>query len=422
MIPPMTISQYLDRQPDSKLARATKYLDGGHVDLLDFDLATPGDLSIAVGGARPHRATLRLHPTTFDPTGGSCACRKGTLRRPCAHIICVALLVEEALAVMEEEETLPTVGASPDANNAEFLSSAAAIVKTRAATEALQRYIDAAQFDSPEDLQAFLRSIEGRPIEEVLTEVRGDAPLPPEEAALQMLAEAEPTADPARLRAIAEEALAIDPDCVEAMTERALAEETTTAQIAELKRVVARAGELLGADYFKQHAGHFHDLVRSRPYLRALAYLAEFAFDIEDYAAARGPFEELLRLDVDDHSGARHSLIVLYVHASDFRAVKRLYRAYPDDPYASWHYARAIAAFRELGDTAAARKYRRRALDANPDVVLVAAGAIPYPPRVATYALGGVEEAGWALETLRPIMDPRGGLDTWFDRGLVRYV
>ena len=416
----MNLSRFLDRLSDDKLERAGRYLESDQIEILDFDEAS-GKLRALVGGSRPHRTSLDLDPATAELSGASCSCRKGTVRRPCPHIISVAMLAEESIAQLAAED-LDDRGRAGTAADQDDVAAAEAIVKSRADVEALQRYVAATEFASPEALDDFLRGITGRNIREVLDERRGDEPLPPAEAALRLLADAGHTSDRARRRAIAEEALAIDPDCVQAMLERALAQETPRRQLTELERVVTRARELLGEDFLTEHAGQLHDLVHARPYLRALAQLADATLESRDYPSARRHYERLLELDADDHSQARHTLIVLYAAGRDYPALKRLYRAFPDDPYATWHYARAIAAYRELGDTAAARKYRRVAVEANPDVVLLAADVIDYPPLSHSYTLGSVQEAAWALQTLRPIMDPHGGLDAWFSRGLARYV
>ena len=416
----MYLSRFLDRLSDDKLERASRYLEAGQIEIVDLD-ATSNKLDALVGGSRPHRTSITIDPATAELSGASCSCRKGTVRRPCPHITAVAMLTEESFAHLAAKDTERTAPAR-STDDQQDIATAEAIVKNRADMEALQRYIAATEFASPEALDEFLSGIVGRDIREVLDELRGDAPLPPAEAALRLLADAGQVTDAARRRAIAEEALAIDPDCVQAMLERALAQETQEDQLAELARVERRAGELLDEDLVAEHAGRLYDFVHARPYLRALALLADASLEAGDDSSARRHYERLLQLDADDHSQARHTLIVLYVAERDFLAVKRLYREYPGDPFAVWHYARAIAAYRELGDTAAARKYRRLAVEANPDVVLLAAHAIPYPPRTHSYALGSLEEAAWALETLHPITDPRGGLDAWFDRGLAKFV
>lgn len=407
----MELSRYLDRQPDHLIAKASRYLDADQVAAaLPGESASPHEIAADVGASRPKRVTLSFDPETAAPVRASCTCKRGTLRRPCAHILALAVLVEEGMEFLEEEEGGPAAALDP--------LPPVSLDAAMRDLEALQRLIRDQDFESPEAVDAFLAGIGGQEVAELAAAKWGDGPLPPAEEALRVLEDAYDAPSAKAADAIAERALKIDPDCVPAMTIRAESAATVHLQVGALKRVVARAAELLGETYFQDARGRFWGVLETRPYMRARASLAARLVEVGQYREAMAHYAELLDLNEGDNQGLRYDLIVLYVAEGDYAAAKRLYRRYPDEGSPVWTYARAVAAYRELGDTQTSRGYRRTAIESNPYVVMIAADLIPLPPRTGYYTIGSEEEAAEAIEVLRPILDPEGGMDVWFGRGL----
>ena len=209
-------------------------------------------------------------------------------------------------------------------------------------------------------------------------------------------------------------ALELSPDCADAYV--ALAEQATDGEAArDLYAQGVAAGErALGPAMFEQEVGHFWGLTSSRPYMRARFGLARCLEEQGRTGDAIGHYHELLRLNPDDNQGVRDVLLpVLLIAKRDAEAGALLSR-YGEDSGALWQYAGALWAFRQEGDSPAARDRLRAALRANRHVAKYLTGKSKEPETLPeSYAFGSTEEAMLCAHDLGPAWRATPSADRW---------
>lgn len=192
---------------------------------------------------------------------------------------------------------------------------------------------------------------------------------------------------------LARRALEIWPDCADAynlLASRAIDPEASR-QLYE--RGVAAGERALGAEVFREEAGHFWGLVETRPYMRARQGLAESLVELKRFAEAAEHFQAMLRLNPNDNQGVRDSLVNVLIAADRDAEAAELLEQYREDSTAKMAYPRALLAFRREGDSFEARRCLKKALQANPFVPGLLLGTRrPLPPS-ETYSLRSEEEA-----------------------------
>lgn len=168
---------------------------------------------------------------------------------------------------------------------------------------------------------------------------------------------------------LAREALEISPDCADAYV--LLAEETarTPAEALQLYEQGMQAGErALGAEAFKEDAGHFWGIMETRPYMRARAGVAECLWATGNLQEASFHFRELLRLNPGDNQGNRYMLARLLLRQGLDKELEALLKEYEEEWSAEWLYTRALVNFRRYGASAEVDESLKKAFDQNPFV------------------------------------------------------
>ena len=217
-------------------------------------------------------------------------------------------------------------------------------------------------------------------------------PETPEEQAEAVLDRAHATRG-RRAVLLAREALELWPDCADAynLLARRAPDPESAARLFELG--VAAGERVLGPAAFAEAAGHFWGVLETRPYMRARQGLAESLVEMKRLAEAAEHFEAMLRLNPDDNQGIRHSLVnVLIVLGRDAEAWE-LTDHYPVDSWALLEYPRALLRFRREGDSLAARRALKRALQANRFVPGLLLQTRDLPPPNPYFSPGREEEA-----------------------------
>ena len=191
--------------------------------------------------------------------------------------------------------------------------------------------------------------------------------------------------------ALARKALGISPLCADAYV--LLAEEAQSIEEArDLYAKGVEAGELaLGAQGFKEYAGHFWGFLETRPYLRARAGLASTLVQLGDVEGALAHYRDMLKLNPNDNQGIRYVLAGCLLKQDNYSALKELLAAH-EDGSAFWLYTRALVAFRESDKQAAALV--KNAWAANQHVPAILAGTKPVVSSDDGYiTMGGPDEA-----------------------------
>jgi len=173
---------------------------------------------------------------------------------------------------------------------------------------------------------------------------------------------------PTRQRAVAlaRKALEVCPDCADAYS--LLAEEAAESleEAIELYRKGVEAGErTLGKKTFKEDVGHFWGLLETRPYMRARAGLAQCLWEAGQREEAVTHCWGLLRLNPNDNQGIRDLLMPCLIELGRDEDAEKLFKQFEEDCMAIWMYSRALLDFRKHGDSPAADKSLKAALDEN---------------------------------------------------------
>jgi tetratricopeptide (TPR) repeat protein len=165
-----------------------------------------------------------------------------------------------------------------------------------------------------------------------------------------------------------------------------------------LEKAVA-AGEAavrqeLGPDAFEEEEGQFWGILKTRPYMRARAALAECLWGMGERDAAVAHWRDMLRLCPGDNLGIRHILGPKLLGLNQLDTVRALLEEYKEPDFAEWGYSYALLQFKQGGATSGAAQALKAAIKHNPHVpdYLLGAKRLPksMPPH---YGLGSKDEA-----------------------------
>ncbi len=127
----------------------------------------------------------------------------------------------------------------------------------------------------------------------------------------------------------------------------------------------------------------------------------------------------MLRLNPNDNQGIRYSLVGLLLELERDEELRELLARYENDPSAQWVYTKALAAFREDGDTKRARELLAQATKANEHIPAFLLGHKPMPNEMPAYiTLGGEDEAAsFAIDNRRGWLNTSGAV-SWLRKTL----
>jgi len=166
--------------------------------------------------------------------------------------------------------------------------------------------------------------------------------------------------------ALARKALEVSGDCADAYN--LLAEEAAESleEVIDLYRKGVEAGErALGQEAFRQDMGYFWGILKTRPYMRARAGLAQSLWEAGQREEAVEHYWDMLRLNPNDNQGIRYLLMPCLIELGRDEDAEELFERYEESFTAAWAYARALLDFRKYGDSPTADKSLRAALDKN---------------------------------------------------------
>ena len=255
---------------------------------------------------------------------------------------------------------------------------------------AMDKAIEEHGFESAEEVNA---SLEDMRASGGLPELLPQTPL---DKAQELVYDAWET--PARRQRVklAREALKICPECADAYVVLAEDAARSLEEACELYRLGVKAGEkALGVETFSALVGHFWGMVRTRPYMRARAGLAECLCRLGKHKEAVEHYWAMLRLNHNDNQGIRYLLAAcLLVDLGDTESFLALLREYDGDITAVWYYSWALVTFIYQGDSLEARRRLKRALKQNPYVVPYLLLKRRLPKRLPEYiGIGDEKEA-----------------------------
>jgi tetratricopeptide (TPR) repeat protein len=276
------------------------------------------------------------------------------------------------------------------------------------------RLLETQEFDSLEDVEDYLNQIlsSGEP----LPTAEEESPL---EQAQALMYEAWDAQGKERVT-LAKQALKISADCADAYV--LLAEETAKS-IADAHRLYkkgVRAGErALGTSLFEEGEGHFWGIVKTRPYMRARAGLAQTSWYLGKRSEAIAHAQEMLRLNPGDNQGIRYSLANYLLAEKRDQEMASLLLGYEGDAAAGWAYSGALLAYRQEGATSKAEQNLLQAIATNryvPDYLL---GKRALPEQMPDHlGFGDENEAIEYAVTAMQVWDETDGALAWLEEVL----
>lgn len=246
-------------------------------------------------------------------------------------------------------------------------------------------------------LEAMMAQLGGQGIAPDFDDEGGPPPdaSPAEKKAWELIDRACQTDNPAKARRLAEQAIEAWPDCVDGHQILGELERSPAKSLPHFENAVAAGQRSLGGPAaLTQRQGTFWFDHSTRPYMHAVHQLADCLWHLGRHDEAISHLQHLLTLNPNDNQGIRYTLAARYSELCRDRELESLLGDYPDDGGIEWYFSRALLAFRQQGDTPAARELLLEAHDANPHVAAYFTGAEMLPTNMPEYVeMGGESEA-----------------------------
>ncbi len=210
--------------------------------------------------------------------------------------------------------------------------------------------------------------------------------------------------DDRKAATLCRKALDIYPDCTDALTMLAEIETDTVRDFVNAMRRAVEAGRHdLGPKCFKEDIGHFWGLIETRPFMRAMAMLADALIQWGTHEAVDEAIEiheEMLDLNPNDNQGVRDWLAGLYLARKRYDDATALFGRYPEDWLAAPAWAKVLHGYVTVGEKHAAQELveaRKR----NPHVEQYLTGRKRRPrTRAGAYSPGDEAEAVYCADML----------------------
>lgn len=217
---------------------------------------------------------------------------------------------------------------------------------------------------------------------------------------------------------LARKALELTPNCADAYVLLAEDEAQSLEEAYAYYQQGTSAGEqFLGADFFEEHRGDFWALPETRPYMRARQGLAYCLEEMGMDADALDNYRDMLLLNPPDNQGIRYAALALMLKLKKHDQASELLDEYSDEDSATWKYSKALIAFRESGDSQAARDALQAAIVQNKNVPDYLSGTTPVPEDIPSYMGYGDESEAihYTLDHYQNWWGTKGAID-WMKR------
>jgi tetratricopeptide (TPR) repeat protein len=253
----------------------------------------------------------------------------------------------------------------------------------------LHRLLSKKDFQSQEELQAFLESLTGKPLPMMHPE-----DLTPQEQA-EDLAEEAMGLPPAQAKKKLEQALKLDPESITVYSVLGRMESSPQSALKYYEKAIAIGRKQFLGENAKMYMGHFWMMTETRPFMRCMYEYAECLTALgtpEGLSKGFFVYEEMLTLNPNDNQGVRDQFMLMCLTFRRFDKFKH-YAAQYNDGTAFAYFNKALFTFCLEGDTPASRKELQAAIKHNPFVapMLTAPMRRIQPP--ASYSLGSKSEA-----------------------------
>lgn len=236
------------------------------------------------------------------------------------------------------------------------------------------------EFDSEEELQQFLENID---LDDLTTDT-------PEMLVHDLIIEASETWGKER-KLLIDRVLKLDPNNVDAYILLAEMEINSRKKRNLLLKAVHLGEQELGSEFFEENKGYFWGLIETRPYMRAMAELADLLYMMEQEEEAIEIYEKLIELNPNDNQGIRDELMPIYIERKAYEAGLKLFKQYSEYPDTYFLYSRALIEVLLHGVTETAKSWLTKAIESNEHVVDYLLGRKRIPAEEMRYFQPGAD-------------------------------
>lgn len=239
-----------------------------------------------------------------------------------------------------------------------------------------------------------------------------------EASSLELIEAAYSTDDPDIATSLATLALDKDPDCIDAFV---ILAESDAYNIRErihfLEQAIHRGEASFGKKFFKENAGFFWGLIETRPYMRALQFLADTYREAGRSNDAIAAYEKCLELNENDNLGIRHTLIGVYIEQQQMDKAAALLDTFAEDSSAFMRYSRSLLSYILNGDSDESRRLKEAAKTYNEYVPALLSGKEKMPEELPEYfGYGDKNEAVIYVEEHQRVWRAVMGAIAWLNK------
>ncbi len=266
----------------------------------------------------------------------------------------------------------------------------------------------------PEDLND---AIEEKFIDKTLDEIRAESELSVEaEARVEALQCYRRSKEPsiAKLKNI----LLRSPQCVEAHLCLAGWEDEHEQRVMHLENAISAGEETINIDEVDERGTWWIEHT-TRPYMRALSFLAMELFQNDKKEEALEIILDLLDMDPYDHMGLRYFLLEYYIDHRKWLETRNLLRSFPEDDSLTFAYGKVIYLYYSLGRKSKTKKTLIKAYHRNPYPLHILAGVEPVPEVLTHYTPGSPEEGMQVIDLLASCVTRDEKLGDWMIQTLM---
>jgi tetratricopeptide (TPR) repeat protein len=151
----------------------------------------------------------------------------------------------------------------------------------------------------------------------------------PLEQAQEIMYDAWEANSPQAAIALAEKALSLSKDCADAYNLLAATSKSPEVAVVLYRRAIEAGKRTLGKRAFKEDVGYFWGILETRPYMRALAGLAENLWLTGEREEALVVYAEGLTLNPGDNQGLRYILMPHLLELGKDDEAEKLFKKFP---------------------------------------------------------------------------------------------
>jgi tetratricopeptide (TPR) repeat protein len=263
----------------------------------------------------------------------------------------------------------------------------------------LYDHIDDQNFENIEDLQAFLKQIAGKKLDEIVPMKKRK--LSKKEESRELVYEAYETTI-GKGRKLVQKAIKLDPDNTEAYNYLGNIEQDVNKAAEYYKKGMIAGKKEIGEKDFEEMKGHFWGLHQTRPFMNAKAGYAECLYLLGKVEESINQYAEMIVLNPNDNQGVRYQYGIMLVNHDKFSEYEALRKLYGDEELALWLFTYAIYLFKKEGETSKSNKALLNAHESNNHVILFLVGEKKMPDVMPDYY-------GWGDENEAIIYLRQGG-------------